>query len=213
MRIEILVFPGVDELDVLGPFEVFRGAEEAGADIRTQLVSLDGDQHIKASYGLTFDVDGAVGSDGRADLLVIPGGGWVKRATHGAWAEFHRGLIPAAILDAHRSGTILASVCTGAMLIAAAGLLRNRSATTHHAAIEELRASGAEIVSARIVDDGDIITAGGVTSGIDLALYIVERFVGKDMADGIASNLEHERRGPIHVSSSARRSDETRIVS
>jgi transcriptional regulator GlxA family with amidase domain len=200
MLIEILVFPGVDELDALGPFEVLRGAVASGANFHVRLVTLEKSDEVQASYGLRFAVEDALGSAGRPDILVIPGGGWVKRAERGAWAEAQRGAIPAAIAKAYQSGTLLASVCTGAMLIATAGLLKGRKAVTHHGAIEELRQSGAEIVSARVVDDGDIISAGGVTSGIDLALYLIERFAGKQIADQSARNLEYERRGPVHIS-------------
>ena len=80
------------------------------------------------------------------------------------------------------------------MLLAAAGITHGRSATTHHVAIDDLRASGAVIVNARVVDDGDIITAGGVTSGLDLALLIVERQAGREIADRVASEIEYERR-------------------
>jgi transcriptional regulator GlxA family with amidase domain len=206
MLIEILIFPGVDELDALGPLEVLRNAAAAGADFQVRLVSLESPEDIQGSHGLRFGVDGTLGSRGRPDILLIPGGGWIMRAEHSAWGEAQRGAIPAAIANAHRSGTILASVCTGTMLIAAAGLLAGRSAITHHAAVEELRRSGAEVVSARIVDDGDIISAGGVTSGIDLGLYIVERFASSKLAEQCASILEYDRRGPVHISAKRDRS-------
>ena len=200
MLIEILVFAGVDELDALGPLEVLRNAAAAGADFEVRLVSLDSTEDIQGAHGLGFGVDGTLGSRGRPDILVIPGGGWVKRAERGAWAEAQRGVVPAAIADAYQSGTILASVCTGAMLIAAAGLLRGRRAITHHGAVEELQQSGAEVVPARVVDDGDIISAGGVTSGIDLGLYLVERFASSKLAEQSAKNLEYDRGGLVHVS-------------
>jgi transcriptional regulator GlxA family with amidase domain len=88
---------------------------------------------------------------------------------------------------------VIASVCTGAMALAAAGLLEGRRATTHHAALEDLRRSGADVVDARVVDDGDIVSCGGVTSGIDLALWLVERFAGDEVADRVARDIEHDR--------------------
>ena len=218
MRIDILVFSGVDELDALGPLEVFRNAASAGADFRTRLVSLDGKDDIIGSHGLRFGVDAALGADAalgsgeRTELLIVPGGGWAARAAQGAWAEANRGAIPQAIAKNYRAGSMVASVCTGAMLLAAAGLLKGRHATTHHSAIEELRASGAEIVPARIVDDGDIVTAGGVTSGIDLGLYLVERFAGESIAEKVAIGLEYERRGPVHVSGAAERTALRRVA-
>jgi transcriptional regulator GlxA family with amidase domain len=83
------------------------------------------------------------------------------------------------------------------MILAAAGLTDGRPATTHHAAIEDLRATGARIVDARVVDDGDLLTAGGVTSGLDLALWLVEREAGPALAQRVAEDLEHERRGDV----------------
>jgi transcriptional regulator GlxA family with amidase domain len=83
------------------------------------------------------------------------------------------------------------------MLVAAAGLSRGRPSTTHQLAPADLRAEGAELVDARVVDDGDLLSCGGVTAGIDLALWIVEREWGKPLADGIAVEMEHECRGPI----------------
>ena len=89
---------------------------------------------------------------------------------------------------------MIASVCTGAMLLASAGLTRGRRATTHHAAFDDLRSFGADVVDARFVDDGDLLTAGGVTSGIDLALHIVEKVAGATIAENVAREIEHEPR-------------------
>lgn len=199
MLIEIVVFPGVDELDALGPLEVFREASAAGADFKTRLVTLDEAGDVTGSHGLRFGVDGILGELGRTDVLVLPGGGWVKRSAEGAWAEAQRGAIPAAVRNAYEDGSIVASVCTGAMLIAATGLLRGRRAITHRDAVNELREYGAAIVQARVVDDDDIITAGGVAAGIDLALHLVERFAGAKLAEDIARDLEYQRCGPVEV--------------
>jgi transcriptional regulator GlxA family with amidase domain len=80
------------------------------------------------------------------------------------------------------------------MLLAEAGVTDGRRAVTHAGAIDELRDSGAEVVDARVVDDGDLLSAGGVTSGIDLALYVVEREFGREVADRVATVIEYERR-------------------
>jgi transcriptional regulator GlxA family with amidase domain len=80
------------------------------------------------------------------------------------------------------------------MLLAEAGVTDGRRAVTHASALDELRASGAEVVDARVVDDGDLLTAGGVTSGLDLALYVVEREFGAAVADRVATVIEYERR-------------------
>jgi transcriptional regulator GlxA family with amidase domain len=192
MRVEILVFAGVDELDALAPLEVLRNAVGAGADMEVALVSLDG-RRVTGSHGVTVEADGRV-SDA-ADLLVVPGGGWNDRSPAGAMAEAAAGHLPHLLAAAHRRGATLAAVCTGGMLLAAAGLTRGRHAITHHEAVEELRAGGAIVVEARVVDDGDIITAGGVTSGLDLAFWLVERFCGATIADQVAATMEYERRG------------------
>jgi transcriptional regulator GlxA family with amidase domain len=84
------------------------------------------------------------------------------------------------------------------MLLSAAGITRGRPATTHHLAIDALREEGAEVVEDRVVDDGDLVTSGGVTSGIDMALWLVERHFGRELADGIARGIEHERRGGVY---------------
>ncbi len=94
----------------------------------------------------------------------------------------------------HALGAKIASVCTGAMLLAAAGLLHGRAATTHHDALDDLRATGADVIDdARVVDDGEIITAAGVTSGIDLALWIIERELGATAAEATARSLAYPR--------------------
>ena len=124
------------------------------------------------------------------DLMLVPGGGWFHGA--GVRAEIERGVVTRALVAAHEAGSIVGSVCTGAMLLAAAGLVEGRPATTHHSAIEDLRAAGARVVDgARFVDDGDIVTAGGVTSGLDLALHIVGRVAGASIAEQVALEIEY----------------------
>jgi transcriptional regulator GlxA family with amidase domain len=168
-----------------------------GADgLSVDLVALDGAAEVTGDHGLRVRTDGPLDREG-TDLLVIPGGGWNDRGTHGAWAEAERGELPAAIAAAARSGAVVATVCTGAMLATAAGLTRGRPAITHHSAVAELEASGAQVVQARVVDDGDLVTAGGVTSGIDLALWLVERHFGAEAAEAVAAEIEHPRHGEV----------------
>jgi transcriptional regulator GlxA family with amidase domain len=202
MRIDIVIYPGFDELDAIGPFEVLRQAQARGARFDTRLVSLAGAAEITASHGLCVRSEGLLAAPGRPsdaipDLVVVPGGGWSSRAKQGAWAEAQSGELPAALGKLHRNGVTMASVCTGAMLLAAAGILRGRRATTHHLALEELRSQAVELVDARVVDDGEIITAGGVTSGLDLALWLVERFAGAEIARQVQRELEYERCGLV----------------
>jgi transcriptional regulator GlxA family with amidase domain len=84
------------------------------------------------------------------------------------------------------------------MLLSAAGITRGREATTHHLALEALRDEGAVVIVERVVDDGDLVTSGGVTSGIDMALWLVERHFGVALADAVATRIEHDRRGVVH---------------
>lgn len=197
MLIQIVLFHGFDELDVIAPFEVLKNAEAAGANLQVELVTLDDTQEITAAHGLQVRVEGHLGNGPRPDVLIVPGGGWNNHAPQGARAEAQRGELPSAIARLHNEGTIIASVCTGGMLVAAAGLNVHRPAITHSGAVEELRATGATIVNARVVDDGDLISAGGVTSGLDLALWLVERYFDAELAVKIERQLEYERRGTV----------------
>jgi transcriptional regulator GlxA family with amidase domain len=188
-RIEIVLFDGFDELDAIAPYEVFRTAAGHGAPIAAELVGAHGAATITASHGTRIVVDR--GPSEAADVLLVPGGGWFHGA--GIRAEIDGRELPRLLSDAHARGTIVGSVCTGAMLLAASGLTAGRRATTHQSAIEDLRASGAEIVEDRFVDDGDLVTAGGVTSGLDLALHLVERFAGTEIAEAVAAEIEYAR--------------------
>ena len=189
------MYNGFDELDAIAPFEVLQMAARQVADLRVDFVTLDGATEVVAQHGSRLQVSRTL--DETANLILVPGGGWVARAKQGAWAEAQRGTIPDALAKLHQQGKLLASVCTGAMLLATAGLLRGRNATTHHNALQELSDSGAQLQNARVVDDGDIITSGGVTSGLDLTLWLTERFYGSSTAIAIEQNLEYERRGTV----------------
>ena len=203
-RIDVVVYDGFDELDAIGPYEVFAAAADSGADLSVRLAALSDPATVTAGRGLPIEPDGSLpdpGSPERPDVVVVPGGGWNTRSEAGAWAEAERGDLPAALAALHDAGTVAASVCTGAMVLAAAGLTDGRPAVTHRGALDDLRESGAAVVDARVVDDGDLVTAGGVTSGLDLALRLVEREAGSAVADRVAENLEYERRGSVRVAS------------
>jgi transcriptional regulator GlxA family with amidase domain len=196
-KVQIILFDGFDELDAIAPFEVWETAKTIGADLQVELVTLGHPTEIVAAHGLRVQPQAQLGFDQKIDILVIPGGGWGNRAKQGAWTESKRGEIPAAITRFYQNGTTIASVCTGAMLVAQAGLLKGRPAITHHVAVEELRAIGAEIVNARVVDDGNIVTSAGVTSGLDLTLWLIERYYNAQIAHEVEQELEYERRGTV----------------
>jgi transcriptional regulator GlxA family with amidase domain len=193
MHVAILLYDGFDELDAIAPFEVFANAADAGADCTVSLRTLDDDLQVTASHGLRVEADGTLDAlDTNPDLLVVPGGGWNDRSSAGAWTEAERGTIPDRVASLHADGVALAAVCTGGMLLAHAGVLDGRPATTHHSARDDLRATDAAVVDARVVDDGDVVTAGGVTSGLDLAFHLVEREFGSDVASQVSEEMEYQ---------------------
>jgi transcriptional regulator GlxA family with amidase domain len=193
----IVLFDGFDELDAIAPWEVLRGAAALGAPFETTLFTLGAQGSVEASHGLRV-VAGSGPPARPLDWLIVPGGGWADRSGAGAWAEIQRGQLPEVLRGLRGRGVSMASVCTGAMILSAAGITRGRSVTTHAIAKQALRGEGAEVIDARVVDDGDLITAGGVTSGIDLALWLTERLATSSIARAAATNLEYQRTGHVH---------------
>jgi uncharacterized protein (DUF427 family)/putative intracellular protease/amidase len=187
--IDIVLFDGVDELDAVGPLEVLRGAAGQGADLKVRLVTRAEPREVTGNHGLRMSAE-AVYEPG-ADILLVPGGGWIARAETGAWAEAERGDWLPLLKAAADEGVVMAGVCTGVMLLARAGVIGDRPATTHHGAKAELEAAGVKVVDERVVDAGGLITAGGVTSGIDLGLHLVERLAGREAAEAEAARLEY----------------------
>jgi transcriptional regulator GlxA family with amidase domain len=192
MHAEILLFDGFDELDAMGPWEVLAGVAAVRDDVTAQFVTLEGAREVRADHGAVVHAHGALSE--RPDVLIVPGGGWFDRTGQGAWAQAERGDIPRAIAERHAAGTIVASVCTGALLLAHAGVLYGRRATTNRGALDDLRAfEDVEVVDARVVDDGDVVTAGGPVCGIDLALTLVERAGGPALAAAAATEIHYDR--------------------
>lgn len=197
LRIDLLLFEGFDELDALAPLEVWRAAGAGGAPLEVTLVAPAGERPLRAAHGLRLEPQAPFPPERRPDLLLVPGGGWIAGGARGVREELERGALPAAIAALHRQGTTIAAVCTGALLLGAAGILAGRPAVTHHGAREALLAAGATWTPARVVDDGDVITAGGVTSGLDLALWVLERWIDPATALRMEVLLEYERRGTV----------------
>jgi len=195
--VAIACFDGFDELDALGPYEVFENAVRDRATWDVDLCTVRDRPTVTAAHGLTVAVDGTLG-DATPDLLVVPGGGWTDGADEGARAEVDHGRLPDAVSAAHDAGATVAGVCTGGLVVEAAGLLDGRPAVTHGDAMADLRASDADPVDARVVDDGDVLTAGGVTAGLDLALHVVAREWGSSVADAVATRMEYDTRGRVH---------------
>jgi transcriptional regulator GlxA family with amidase domain len=187
MRIEIVLFDGFDEIDAFGPFEVL-----AGADLDVSVVVHGRPRTVVSQRGLRLDV---LESLGHPDGIVVPGGGWLNHAQAGSWAEVQRGDLPAALRERAADSSWVASVCTGAMILAATGLLEGRYATTNRNAFEELRPYVLDVLNERVVDHGDRVTAGGLTAGLDLGLHLVERTLGEARAIQRAEEIEYQRQG------------------
>jgi transcriptional regulator GlxA family with amidase domain len=192
LKVQIVIFDGFDELDALGIFEPLSMAQ---FDI--EIVSLQKQDTVFGANGLTVVPSGVLSIDSPPQLLCVPGGGWLKRSESGAWAEAERGEILEKLKEFHARKVILASVCTGTLLLGKAGLLKGRAAATNDEAVAELESLGANVKRCRVVDDGEIITAGGITASLDLGLWVIERFVGVEKSLQIAKQLHFERRGPV----------------
>lgn len=211
MRIEIPLFEGFDDVDAIGPYEILSNAAYTQPGTTVELVGAHTTGPISSSHGARIRTERVLSDE--AGLVIVPGGGWnglrhygidasdeAEARASGVRREYEEGALAKRIAELHANGTTIASVCTGAILLAQAGILDGRPATTHRGNIDQLAELGPEVDrDARVVDDGDVLTRGGVTSGMDLALHIVEREWGADLANGIATLMEHERRGPVRV--------------
>jgi len=215
-HVGVLLFEGFEELDAIGPYEVFGNAGKRGADWTVETLATEPTDRVTAAYGLRVEPDGVLGSDASPDrerdldrglepdrdldFLVVPGGGWNDGdESEGARAAADDEDLLATIRELHDAGATLVSVCTGGMILAEAGVLDGRPAVTHHGALDDLRESGAETIDARVVDDGDVVTAGGITAGIDCALWLVEREWGVEVAQSVATAMEYERGGDVYL--------------
>jgi transcriptional regulator GlxA family with amidase domain len=180
-RIGILIFDDVEELDFAGPLEVFGVASELGATCRSTIISEKLDP-VRCRHGLRILPESTLDAAGDLDVLIVPGGpgarlGAAKNPRTLRFIQEQRGFI--------------ASVCTGAFVLAAAGILKNLPATTHHEFVDSLSRYEIDIRRGdRFVINERLATAAGVTSGIDLALALVARFWGENLAARVAENLE-----------------------
>lgn len=183
-RVAILVYDGVTLLDVAGPAEVFKEANLIGAAYRIEFISPTGED-VTSNLGVGLTVDGAVSAENAPDTFLVAGSDLYPRTP-----------VPEALADAARiraaGARRVASICTGAFILAAAGLLDGKCATTHWKVTREL---GFRCPTCRIepdaiyVRDGNTYTSAGVTAGIDLALALVEEDHGPDLARDVARAL------------------------
>ncbi|MBF4571903.1 DJ-1/PfpI family protein [Herbiconiux sp. VKM Ac-1786] len=183
-RVALLVFDDMKLLDLAGPAEVFAEANHFGADYRMSMVSVDG-RDVRTSMGMRIPVDFSAASRGSFDTVVVTGGEAFPAG------EVTEALASAAVSMSERAART-ASICTGAFVLAAAGLLDGKRATTHWHHTRELaqRYPGIRVQpDAIVVEDDATYTSAGVTAGIDLALTLLEQDEGAEVARGVARAL------------------------
>lgn len=185
MRIAILLFDKMTSLDAVGPYEVLRFAQEAEVVFTGKKAG-----QVRAGAGtLGLVVDTPISEVPSADILVVPGGpGQVDLM---ADEEVHEW-----IRQVDQTTAWTTSVCTGSLVLAAAGLLKGRRATTHWLALDQLPDFGVEAVEERVVFDGKYVTAAGVSAGIDMALQLTNRVAGDMAAQAIQLGLEYDPQPP-----------------
>jgi putative intracellular protease/amidase len=197
MDIAIPLFDRFTALDAVGPYEVLSRLPEA----RVRFVALEPGPVRTDNGMLTLLADGSLEDLPGPDVIVIPGGvgtrkllgderlvGWIRRA--------------------HESSDWTTSVCTGSLLLGAAGVLDGIEATSHWLELDTLRRFGARPVARRVVEQGKVITAAGVSSGIDMALGLAERIAGSRAAQAIQLLIEYDPNPPFDTGSTATAPDE-----
>ncbi|MEV5434061.1 DJ-1/PfpI family protein [Streptomyces sp. NPDC052701] len=218
MHAQIVLFDGFDPLDVIAPYEVlYAGGTASEGRLSVELVSAEGPREVVGGTGgLALRATSAL-DPARAGLVVVPGasgragepGQAPERGADGGKGRQDEYIsvllgrtletgLPALLKEAMDNPRVtVATVCGGSLVLAMAGLLEGRCATTHHQGLDLLGAAGVRAVSARVVDDGDLVTGAGVTSGLDLGLYLLERELGPRIAHAVEELFAHERRGTV----------------
>jgi len=204
---QIVLFDGFDPFDVIAPFEVLAaGSEAVGGELVVELVSAEGPRPVASgTRGLVLDATARL-DPSKPGYVVVPGASGpidgdpddgvetipVLLARFGETAA-----VPLMRQAMANPDVTVATVCGGSLALAMAGLLEGRHAVTHALGLDVLEATGVNVVRARVVDDGDLVTAGGVTSGLDLALHLLERSYGPRVAIAVEKLFEYERRGTV----------------
>jgi putative intracellular protease/amidase len=190
LRIAILIFDGLTALDAIGPYEVL--SRIPGVEVR--FVATDAGLKRTDTGSLGINADLGIADIPDPDIVLVPGG------------EGNRPLMSdTGALDwlrsAHGATTWTTSVCTGALVLGAAGILKGKRATTHWAYLDRLRDLGADPVAERVVEDGKIITGAGVSAGIDMALTLASRIAGETVAQAIQLGIEYDPDPPFDAGS------------
>lgn len=198
MQIAILLYEGLTALDAVGPYEVL--ALLPGA--RVQFVAREAGPKRTDSGFLSLTADHSFAEVPRPDIVVVPGSSSSTRDAmrDGATLDWLR--------DAHETTRWTTSVCSGALILAAAGLLRGKRAATHWAARPHLARFGAEYAAERFVEEGRIITAAGVSAGIDMALHLAARVAGEEAAQVIQLITEYDPQPPFDAGATGKATPE-----
>jgi len=187
-NVAILVFDDVEVLDFAGPFEVFAAADELGGHALFHTFTLATKPGtIRARNGLKIVPDFTLESCPSPHVIVIPGGA-------GRHALMRLPSLHEWLRQKSRTAEILMSICTGSFILAAAGLLDGLRVTTHHDRLAELREFAPQfdlVESARFTDNGRVLTAAGISAGIDCSLHVVQRLAGPAAADATARYMEY----------------------
>jgi transcriptional regulator GlxA family with amidase domain len=193
VRIAIAVFEGAEELDFVGPWEVLAAWRFLYPDEVEVFLVGDTTEAVACAKGMRVLPDRTWADAGEVDVLVYPGG-------RGTRAQLGNEGIRTRLRGLRESGTLMTSVCTGSLVYADAGLLDGRPAATYHAAYDELLPLGRDIQPRpddRFVDDGDVITAAGVSAGIDMALHLVGRLASPDRAREVRRYIQYDPEPPV----------------
>lgn len=189
MTAAILLFDDVEVLDFAGPFEVFSvAADILGGERLRVLTVAESAGEVRAIGGLRVRPECAIADVATPEIVVVPGGDGTRR-------EMENRTLVQWLREAHEGADLVLSVCSGARLLARAGLLDGLRVTTHHQVVEHLRElAPAAIVEPgrRYVDAGKIVTTGGISAGIDGAFYVVARLWGRDVARAAADYMEYD---------------------
>jgi transcriptional regulator GlxA family with amidase domain len=189
--IAIGIWDGVEELDVVGPYEVL-SSWAAFSDRPLEVVTVsDRRALVRCGHGLALTPDTTWSALGRPDVLVMPGGG--------SGGQLRDERLLRRLRSFASDGTLMTSVCTGAVVYAAAGLLDGKPATTHWSAMELLAQTGKNVEvrpDARFVDAGDVITSAGVSAGIDMSLYLIARLESDERAREVRRYIQYDPAPP-----------------
>lgn len=186
IKIGILIFPQVEELDFVAPFEILSYINKIKPYSTEVLLISEKFETIKAFNGMKIIPDHSFATCPELDILVIPGG-------KGRLAAMHNPKIKEFLLTQAKHVQYITSVCTGAFLLAEAGLLKNKKATTYHSAFKELEAyNNITVKKAKVLQDGNIITSAGVSSGLELGFYLIKLLYGNLMAKEISTKIEYD---------------------